>query len=109
MKEPSVETKIEYKLWYHGTNKESASKILKNGFKEGTYFARHLEDALGFGGEYVFEVALKLNHKYWELITKDVISADRIVRLKKYKRPNIEFENKKLGDEVFNWNLENNK
>ncbi len=42
---------------YHGTKVVEARKILKEGFKEGTYFAKHLEDAIGYGGNYVFEVA----------------------------------------------------
>jgi len=45
------------RLFYHGTTKENAEKILKSGyFKEYTYFANHLEDALEFGGDYVFFV-----------------------------------------------------
>ena len=41
---------------YHGTNEENSKSILKDGFREGTYFAYHLEDALTFGGQYVFLV-----------------------------------------------------
>jgi len=29
---------------------------MREGFHKGTYFARHLEDALGFGGRHVFMV-----------------------------------------------------
>ncbi len=43
-------------ICYHGTNWRSAQAILREGFKPGTYFAFHLEDAVGYGGPYVFEV-----------------------------------------------------
>jgi len=42
---------------YHGTNtKKKVQAIMRNGFKDGTYWARHMEDALEFGGKYIFEV-----------------------------------------------------
>lgn len=44
------------RVWFHGTNKNNIDKIRKNGFKIGTYFARHMEDAVKFGGPYVFSV-----------------------------------------------------
>ena len=44
---------------YHGTSKENAESIQRLGFKEGTWFALHLENALGFGGPYVFEVVME--------------------------------------------------
>jgi len=42
--------------YYHGTAKENAESILKEGFHDWTYFSDHLEDAIGYGGPYVFEV-----------------------------------------------------
>lgn len=45
-------------IWYHGTTRTRALSILRGGFNEGTYFAKHLEDALEFGGPYVFAVTL---------------------------------------------------
>lgn len=47
------------KIWFHGTNKANAESILKEGFRPDTWFAAHLEDALAFGGNHVFEVALE--------------------------------------------------
>ena len=44
------------RICYHGTNQEAGEAIQKEGFRVGTYFAAHLEDALTFGGPYVFEV-----------------------------------------------------
>ena len=46
-------------LWYHGTNAEAATLIRRTGFKPGTWFAAHLEDAIAFGGMHVFEVYLR--------------------------------------------------
>ena len=45
-------------IWYHGTNADNAATILAEGFRTGTYLAQGLADALGFGGEYIFEVAV---------------------------------------------------
>ena len=41
---------------FHGTNKENAISISKLGFESDTHFAIHLEDALEFGGSWVFMV-----------------------------------------------------
>jgi len=43
-------------LWFHGTIEENVESILREGFRIGTYFGRHLEDAIHMGGEWVFEV-----------------------------------------------------
>ena len=43
-------------VWFHGTTKENAKVILADGFKAGTFFGKHLEDALHMGGDYIFEV-----------------------------------------------------
>lgn len=105
---------MEYKIWYHGTNQKNAKSILKNGFNKHTFFARHLEDALGYGGNYIFEIALKLEHKYWEYVSREIIKKDKIVSLQKHEDRTIMYENKKLGDDLFEYNLkkvkeENNK
>ena len=58
---------------WHGTDEEGSVSITKEGFRPDTYFANHLEDALEFGGPYVFMVKfdrdnfygpIKLNHKH---------------------------------------------
>jgi hypothetical protein len=54
------------KIWFHGTGRNASQKISETGFNEGSWFAEHLEDAIEFGGPYVFEVAL--SHEpvgYW--------------------------------------------
>lgn len=45
-----------YTVGYHGTNREAAQAILREGFRAGTYFAESLDAALRFGGEYLFAV-----------------------------------------------------
>jgi hypothetical protein len=42
--------------WYHGTTEQIAKVILEKGFRPATYFGKHMEDALNFGGAFVFEV-----------------------------------------------------
>ena len=45
------------KIWYHGTTKNNLFRIKKDGFfREGTWFARHMEDAREFGGHIVVQV-----------------------------------------------------
>jgi len=70
---------------YHGTNKENALKISKNGFKVGTHFASHLEDALEFGGSWIFVV--KWDHKpfNWQFLNKRIIKPNKIHRLTQYR------------------------
>lgn len=103
---------------YHGTNEAAAKKILKNGFKLDTYFATHLEHALGYGGNYIFEVAMptdaipktpswafvppsQKNEQYWEFNTDEVIPPAQIVELKRYPAAKIVTKNKSLRTEVF--------
>ena len=45
-------------VWFHGTAPKNVEAIQKTGFKEGTYFARHMEDAFAFGGSCVFVVEI---------------------------------------------------
>jgi hypothetical protein len=95
---------------YHGTTKENYDKIMVEGFRAGSYFGYHLEDAVGFGGPWVFQVAFeadKFNNTGpddWQFRTEKVISPDRIisgchVEVQKH------FKNKLLGDTVFWSNL----
>lgn len=98
---------------YHGTSKENAEKILRDGFKKYTYFAKNLRDAIGFGGGYVFEVVLKHNHnpewfehfRCWQTMNKEHISPDKIVSLKKYSEKEV-FVNEELRRDVFRRSLE---
>ena len=77
---------------YHGTNAKNTRKILKEGFQKGTYFARHMEDALGYGGKYIFEVAIPLSmtHKgNWQFIVDSCVPPEFIIRLTKYNPAKI--------------------
>ena len=70
------------RIVFHGVNNlKIAKKILKEGFKPHTYFALHLEDALEFGGEYIFYVVLKCENENWQPRPSRSISANRITRL----------------------------
>lgn len=74
-------------ICYHGTNKAAVAAIWEEGFQPFTYFARHLEDAIGFGGEYVFEVAFyteDVEDFGWQFKALKVVPSDRIVSLRRY-------------------------
>lgn len=92
---------------YHGTSKENAEAILKTGFKAWTYFAKHLEDAIGFGGKYVFEVMFEreLVPNDWQFMIKRKLSNKNIVTLNYYNRIICLKSNKKLKDKIFKSNL----
>ena len=77
---------------YHGTNLVNARKILKEGFKKDTYFACHLEDAVGYGGLYVFEVSYPvflIPKNCWQFLNGEGIPPEFIVRLTKYNRSKV--------------------
>lgn len=85
-----------YRIVYHGTNQVNARKILNEGFKKGTYFAVHLEDAIGYGGLYVFEVAyplIKIPEGCWQFICDACVDIKSIVRLTKYNRSKVIIDN----------------
>ena len=85
-----------YRIVYHGTTRANATKIRRGGFKKGTWFAEHLECAVGYGGEYVFEIALPDSSipKWRQFQSQDVIPTTSIVGLTRYKI------DKKYGDDV---------
>jgi len=77
---------------YHGTNEENAKLILETGFRPGTYFAYHLEDALEFGGKYVFRVEFEEDkfsnaedRDRWQFWIVNTILPDKIKSLIKYE------------------------
>jgi hypothetical protein len=110
---------------YHGTTEANAKKILRRGFKPGTFFAIHLENSMPtgkgewhFGGDYIFEVAIKSaslpkpNEKLgtnWEVIATDRVPPSQIVELKHYPKAKLVMENKVLGEAVFRSNLPKSK
>ena len=52
-------------LAYHGTVEANVAPIQRSGFRKGTYFAFQVEDALAFGGPYVFTVRFSSNPLKW--------------------------------------------
>lgn len=99
---------------YHGTDEATAKKILKTGFKPGTFFALHLEDSIGFGGNYIFEVAVesatlpKPSKKLgtdWEFIATDRVPPTQIVEVKHYPKAKSITKNEALSEAVFRSNL----
>jgi hypothetical protein len=89
-------------ICYHGTDADAAAQIRKEGFRPLTYFARHLEDAVGFGGEYVFEVVFdadELHANAWQFRLPQRIEVDRIVACTRMMSENI-FENEKLRKRI---------
>lgn len=85
-------------ICFHGTDRATAERISTAGFQIGTYFARHLEDALGFGGAYVFFVRFEedefnnLEEDWWQFHLAEPISPEKIWKLMYYS-PKMLFEN----------------
>lgn len=77
-------------ICFHGTTKENAEKILAGGFNIGTWFALHLEDALKFGGDYVFQVEFDKgrfsNDVEWQFHLRERVPPEQIRRLDQYSR-----------------------
>lgn len=92
------------RICYHGTTKANADCIAKDGFRAGTYFAYHLEDATGFGGEYIFEVAFPEGAEArdgWQFTWPRVVPPSRIVAHYRLRKTPIS-ENDELRKTVFN-------
>jgi len=67
-------------IWYHGTHEANVASIRATGFREGTWFARHMEDAAEFGGPYVFMVRVKFDKPLdcWQVCCSNTIPAENI-------------------------------
>lgn len=99
---------MELEILYHGTKfKYIADKILEEGFKEWSYFAKDLATAIDQGGKYVFAVVFLKSDlpDYWQVRCEDKIPAGRIVRMSKYSEIEI-VKDRDLQDKVFNNALE---
>ncbi len=95
------------KIMYHGTNYRNSINILKYGFKSGTFFSKHLEDALFFGGNYIFEVRIINEFSYWEYVCDNIVPASEIVKYYKIPTLKILYENSDLRKKIFDWNIKN--
>ena len=73
----------EQTVWYHGTRPENVDSIKTDGFREGTWFARHMEDAAGYGGSHVFSVrvSFSVDPERWQVCCSNAIPACAIERL----------------------------
>lgn len=91
-------------ICYHGTNITKARKILKEGFRPRTYFAAHLEDALGYGGNHVFEVAFEDVPDNWQFTVPYRVSRNDILGYTAYTLRK-KFDNKALRKKIFLRNL----
>jgi len=94
------------KICYHGTTRENAEKIAEEGFNQYTFFARNLQDAIGYGGLYIFLVAFRASEipDDWQFISREHIGPERIVCLKLYQVQTLK-ENEELADKVFESNI----
>lgn len=91
-------------ICYHGTNEENAKSILQQGFRPYTFFARHMEDAIAFGGEHVFEIAMHEVPDGWQFMFNTWIDSNQIVSYNIYRKTQIT-ENKELRNKVFESNI----
>ena len=90
---------------YHGTSKKNSETIIEEGFKPNTYFALHLEDAIGYGGRCVFEVAHpKRLAKTWQFTCKEHIPPSQIISLRKYRLSKL-FSDETQRARVFKSNM----
>lgn len=93
------------RIWFHGTDKETAEKIARDGFTAATTFSPHLEDALAFGGNYVFEVGLDLAEpksvpsEIWQVVISRALPVSHIIALHRYDITRMH-ENSALRSEV---------
>ena len=81
-------------------------QIRENGFNEETYFAKHLEDALEYGGAWVFEVCIDLDRLppgCWQFKCAERTPETDIVALTHYVTEKL-FENEDLRVKVFESN-----
>ena len=87
------------RICFHGTDWIAAETILAQGFKCGTYFALHLEDALTFGGPYVFQANFdegRFNNvenaegEWWQFWIAENLGPEKIRRLDHYAVSNIQ-------------------
>ena len=91
-------------ICFHGTDANAARCILQNGFFFDCWFARHLEDAIKFGGFHVFQVAFDDPPEgWWQFHVPSKIGPERIIRYQQIQVTTV-FENRGLRREVWHSN-----
>lgn len=88
------------KVCYHGTDDEAAHSILDEGFRIGTFFSAHLEDALCYGGLHVFSVVFNNPPDHWQFTTGEIVPSDAILNYTIYQKTVI-VENKKIREKLW--------
>jgi hypothetical protein len=87
-------------IWFHGTLRERAGIILKEGFKAGTNFAKHLESSLVMGGPYVFWVFFEKDPTdCWEYVSSKPVGPDKILLLRRYNIQRL-YDNEDLAEKI---------
>lgn len=90
-------------ICFHGTDGGDAAHIMTEGFGEGTFFAKHLEDALEFGGMWVFQVCFddELPPGCWQFRITERKSHTDIVALIHYAEIQEIYNNSDLRESIF--------
>jgi len=96
------------RICYHGTSEENARSILCQGFRDGTWFAANLQDAIGFGGLHVFQVVFDFDEPPNWQFTSPPVALDRIVRYTIYQQE-VLLENEELRKRIFEHNFNRNQ
>jgi len=63
---------------FHGTTKENADKIKKEGFKPGCFFAKDINDSYKFG-DHILIVKMRVKHKFWEIRRNSKVDKSKII------------------------------
>lgn len=92
---------------YHGTSKSNSESIIQSKFKEGTWFSENLQDAIGYGGPYIFEVAFEENDvkDKWQFHILESIPSDRIITFYSISTK-VFLDRPELRRDVFSSNME---
>lgn len=98
------------KLCYHGAyTREVAEQILKEGFKDGTYFTPQMENAYAAGARpYVFEVLFCMDFKPrggWQWVETGITSTDRIHALYEFDKDPL-YKNQHVFDVLSEHNMD---
>ena len=68
-------------ICFHGTSEAIAVRILQEGFLPDSWFARHMEDAVVYGGPYIFFVEFDdVPSDCWQFHCPSAIPISRIVK-----------------------------
>ena len=79
---PTQDVPVVNRIWYHGTTPSNYFRIKQDGgFRAGTWFARHMEDAREFGGSIILKVSIFFDvyESQWQVCTKNAIPISAII------------------------------